>query len=86
MNLLLLVIKTQSYPELLVWCVKQPISLYGNFRLCLILTLIGRNLDIRDEVISESVRQLSEVLTIDANIKHVEGILMIEVRNVRNLA
>lgn len=86
MNLLFLVIKTQSNPELLMRCIKQSIRLNGNLRLSLILTLIGCDLDISDEIIPESMRQFGEVLAVDADIQHIEGVLMVEVRNIWDLA
>lgn len=36
-------------------------------------------------MVSKSVWKLSEILAIDADVKHVEGILVIKVRNIRYL-
>jgi hypothetical protein len=32
------------------------------------------------------MRQIREILAVDANVKHVEGILVIKMRNIRDLA
>lgn len=68
MDLLLLVIKVQDNPELFMRSIKQSTSLYRDLGLSIILTLIRRYLDISDEIIPESMWQLREILTIDADI------------------
>jgi hypothetical protein len=55
-------------------------------RLSIIDTLVRDNFCIRNEIVSKGMRKLSEILAVEANVKHVKRVIVIEMWNVRYVA
>lgn len=79
-------IEIKGQLQLFMWSIEKSISLYKAIRLCIVLRLIRSEFYIIDEVVSECMGKVSEILPINAHIQHVERILMVKMRNVGDFA
>lgn len=85
-NLLLVEVEIQVNLQLLMRGVKQSITLDQAIWLSIILTLVRSNFDIGNEIVPEGMREIRKVLPVDADIKHIERILVIEMGYIRYFA
>lgn len=62
--------------------IEESISLDYTLWLSIICSLIWSQFGFSNEIIPKGMGQISKLLPVDAYIKHIEGILVIEMRNI----
>ena len=78
--------KAKGDSQLLGRGIEESLALDLAFRFIIVHAFLGLYLGLSHKIVSESMRQLCEVLSVETDIEHVERVLVVEVRDIGDLA